>query len=142
MAVSAVLAAGNSLDEAFPTVDPGVVPFGSRVLVQIRTAKNKTTGGIIIPEDARETEKWNVQTAKVVAMGPLAFHNRNTMEPWPEGQWCKIGDFVRVPKYGGDRWEVQVPDRPEGERAMFVIFDDLNVIGKVTADPTSVKAYL
>ena len=32
----------NALKEAFPEIDAGIQPFGSRVLVQIRTAKKKT----------------------------------------------------------------------------------------------------
>ena len=38
----------ETMKEAFPDVDPGIQPFGSRVLVQIRTAKTKTSGGIIL----------------------------------------------------------------------------------------------
>lgn len=129
----------GSIEEAFPACDPGVEPFGSRVMVQIRTPKKATKGGIILLDDARETEGWNTQTAKVVAVGPLAFRNRNTMELWPEGTWCAPGDFVRVPKYGGDRWTVKVAG---GDDALIVIFDDLNIVGKITGDPTKVKAFL
>ena len=80
----------NALAEAFPAADAGVQPFGSRVLVQIRTPKSKTSGGIILHSESRDTEKWNTQVAKVVSVGPLAFKNRNTMEQWPEGSWCKV----------------------------------------------------
>jgi co-chaperonin GroES (HSP10) len=80
------------LEEAFPVADPGVQPFGSRVLVQIRNPQEKTTGGIILSTDTKETEKWNTQAAKVISIGPLAFRNRNTMEHWPEGNWCEAGD--------------------------------------------------
>jgi co-chaperonin GroES (HSP10) len=124
--------------EAFPPCDPGVVPFGSRVLVQIRTPKQITKGGILLPTEVRETEHWNTQVAKVLACGELAFRNRNTMDKWPEGSWCEPGDFVRIPKYGGDRWSVKVDD---DEDALVVIFNDLDLIGKV-ADPLTVKAYL
>lgn len=133
----------NALAEAFPAADAGVQPFGSRVLVQIRTAKSKTAGGLILTSDSQDTEKWNTQVARVVSLGSLAFKNRNTMEPWPEGQWCKIGDFVRVPKYGGDRWEVPLGNKNgERESAMFVIFNDLDIIGQVTGDPLSIKAFI
>ena len=124
----------EELKEAFPEIDPGIKPLGSRILVQIKTVAQKTKGGIILSTDDRSTEKWNTQVGKVVAMGPVAFHNRNTLEPWPEGQWCKVGDFVRVAKYGGDRFEV-------GE-ALFCVFNDLDIIGKVTGDPLKVRAFL
>ena len=63
----------NALAEAFPAVNAGIQPFGSRVLIQIRTAKSKTAGGIILTADTSDTEKWNTQVGKVVAVGPLAF---------------------------------------------------------------------
>lgn len=129
----------DALAEAFPAVDAGVQPFGSRVLVQIRTPRKVTRGGIILSSETQDTEKWNTQVAKVVGVGPLAFKNRNTQESWPEGDWCKPGDFVRVPKYGGDRWEVAIN---KNDSAMFVIFNDLDIIGQVTGDPLAVKAFI
>ncbi len=129
----------DSESDAFPTVDPGVQPFGSRVLLQIRRAKTKTKGGILLAGETRDTEMWNTQVAKVVSTGPLAFHNRNTMEPWPEGAWVSVGDYVRAPKYGGDRWSVRIED---GEEIIFVIFNDLDLLGKITGDPLAIKAFL
>jgi co-chaperonin GroES (HSP10) len=129
----------TTLDEAFPSVEPGLIPFGSRVLVQIRSPKKTSAGGIILHNETRETEVWNTQIAKVHSLGPLAFKNRNTMESWPEGAWCKPGDYVRVPKYGGDRWKV-----PYGndEEALFVIFNDLDIVGGVSGDPLAIKAFI
>ena len=131
----------DALVEAFPAADAGIRPFGSRVLVQIRTAKTQTAGGIILTTDTTDTEKWNTKVAKVISLGPLAFKNRNTMESWPEGDWCKEGDFVRVAKYGGDRWEIPLPESSTGETAMFVIFNDLDIMGSV-ANPLKVKAFI
>ncbi len=129
----------NAMAEAFPAADAGVQPFGSRVLVQIRTPKTKTASGIIIDSGSRDTEKWNTQVAKVVSLGPVAYRNRNTLEPWPEGGWAHPGDYVRVPKYGGDRWEVPLPN---GESALFVIFNDLDIIGRVEGDPLAIRAFI
>jgi len=129
----------DALKEAFPDADPGIQPFGSRVLVQIRTPKKKSAGGIIIDTGSRDTEKWNTQVAKIISIGPLAFKNRSTMESWPEGSWCAVGDYVRVAKYGGDRWEVPLEN---GETAMYVIFNDLDIIGRVTGDPLAIRAFI
>ena len=131
----------DAMAEAFPAVDAGIQPFGSRVLIQIRTPKKKSAGGIIIDiHGSNETEKWNTQIGKVIALGPLAFKNRNDMKSWPEGDWCKAGEYVRVAKYGGDRWETQVPGT--GDSAMFVIFNDLDIIGQVTGDPLAIRAFI
>lgn len=133
----------SALAEAFPAIGPGIQPFGSRVLVQIRTSKKRTNAGIILVEDTRDTEKWNTQIAKVISVGPLAFKNRDSMESWPEGEWCKEGEFVRVPKYGGDRWEEPYIDENGDENtAMFVIFNDLDIVGRVIGDPLKVKAFI
>lgn len=131
----------DAMAEAFPAVDAGIQPFGSRVLIQIRTPKKKSAGGIIIDiHGSNETEKWNTQIGKVVALGPLAFKNRDSMTTWPEGEWCKAGEYVRVAKYGGDRWEVKIPGT--NDSAMFVIFNDLDIIGQVTGDPLAIRAFI
>lgn len=130
----------SNLDEAFPPCEPGVEPFGSRVLCQIRTPKRKTKGGIILTDEIRETDHWNTQTAKVIWLGPLAYRNPTTMETWPEGPWASPGDYVRVPKYGGDRWTTKTDDGED--EVVFVIFDARDLIGKITGDPLETKAFL
>ena len=138
-------ACGNAeLEWAFPAVDPGAVPLGGRLLVQLRRAKKETTSaGIILVEETKETEKWQNMVAKVIAIGPIAFKHRDTMQPWPEGTWVSIGDYIRVPKWGGDRWEVQVPNEDElEEKALFMVLNDHEVIAKLTGDPLAMKAFL
>ena len=130
------------IDWAFPNVDPGNAPLGGRVLVQLRRTKKKTAGKIILVEETKETEKWNGQVAKVVAIGPLAYRHRDTMELWPEGTWAAVGDYVRVPKWGGDRWEVPDVNNPDEDPALFMIMNDHELITKVTGNPLSVKAYI
>jgi co-chaperonin GroES (HSP10) len=144
MSNSTVASNEAEISWAFPTVDPGAKPLGARILVQLRRTKKKTTtGGIILVEETKETEKWQNMVAKVIEIGPLAFKNRDTMAPWPEGSWCSVGDYIRVPKWGGDRWEVQVPNEDELEdKALFMILNDHEIIAKVTGDPLAMKAYL
>jgi len=136
----------DSIDQAFPEVDPGLTPFGSRVLVQKRSPRAVTKGGIIVTGDTQETEFWNTQVAKVIRLGPVAFKNRDTLEAWKEGEWCKEGTYVRVPKYGGDKWFVDVSDSLSlstgVEQACFVLYNDLDLIGEITCNPLDVIAYL
>lgn len=129
-----------SLKEAFPDVDPGIIPFGYLILLQIRTPK-ATAGskGLILKiDDTKDAEKWRVQTGLVRAMGPSAFKRRDTLAPWPEGDWCQAGDFVRCPIWGGDRWEVDVPGNKAGDKAIFMMVKDTDLIGKVTTDPMNI----
>lgn len=128
----------DTIDEAFPEVECGIDPFGSRVIVQIRRAKTQTKAGLYIPEEARKTEASNTQTSRIVAIGPLAYKNRSTMEQWPEGSWCNVGEFVRTPKYGGDRWTI----KHEDEEIEFVMFNDLDILGRVRGDPLKIRAFI
>ena len=128
---------------AFPSVAPGATPLGGRILVQLRRTKKKTSGsGIILVEETKETEKWQNMVAKVIHVGPLAFKHRDSMKSWPEGSWCEPGDFIRVPKWGGDRWEVEVPNQPDEDPALFAVFNDHEMIAKVTGNPLNMRAYL
>lgn len=133
----------QTLEQAFPAVDPLMSPYGARVLVQLRAVKEKvTSAGLLIPEETKETEKWNTMIGKVLAIGPLAFKKRDTMEPWPEGAWAQVGDFVRVPKWGGDRWEIDFEENGLKGKALFTFFNDHELIGKVHGDPRQIKAFV
>ena len=134
-------AQSSALEDAFPNIDFGVTPLGSRVLVQVRLPKEKTAGGIILSDYSKAAEQDNTQVAKVIAVGPLAFKNRETMTPWPEGAWAKPGDYVFVPKYAGSRWYRKAPNRTD-VRVEFVIFNDLDMVGVVNGDPLAVQARL
>ena len=58
--------AEQTLEEAFPVIDPLMAPYGARVLVQLRAVKDKvTSSGIYIPEESKETEKWNTMIVKL-----------------------------------------------------------------------------
>jgi co-chaperonin GroES (HSP10) len=133
--------AGNAADlqEAFPVVDPGAIPLGARVLVQLRKAKRKLKSGILLPEETRDTERAQNPVAKVIALGPLAFKKRDTMEPWVEGIWCDVGDYLRVPKWTGDRWLVPHGD---DEKVEFMVLNDHEVIAKITGNPLEVRAFI
>jgi len=144
MSESTVEGYASDLRDAFPAVDAGAKPLGARVLVQLRRTKKTTTAsGIILVEETRETEKWQNMVAKVIELGPIAFKKRDTMEPWVEGIWCEVGDYIRVPKWGGDRWEVTLPDAEKGDDpVLFMVLNDHEVIAKITGNPLAVKAFI
>jgi len=130
---------------AFPDVSPGIAPLGARVLVQLRRIQKDMKVGnlkLILTEEVKENEKWQNTIGRVVALGPLAFKNRDTMQPWAEGTWAQVGDYLRVPRWGGDRWERVVPGEDKEEPALFMILNDHEIIGKVTDDPLSFKVFI
>jgi co-chaperonin GroES (HSP10) len=134
--------AGSTADlqDAFPVVDPGAVPLGARVLVQMRLPKKRmTSSGIILAAETVDTEKAQNPVGKVVAIGPLAFKKRDTMESWPEGSWVEVGDFVRVPRWTGDRWEIPVS---KDDIVQFMLMNDHEIIAKLTSDPLEMRAFV
>lgn len=119
----------SKLSEAFPEVVPGLHPLGTRVLVQLRTVREKTQSGIVLVEDTKSFNKANTQLGRVVIVGPIAFRNRETGQLWPEGVWARPGDYVRLPKYGGDRFERKI--HGTDETAVFCLFSDHEIIAKI-----------
>lgn len=122
----------SKLEEAFPQIDPGVTPLGGRVLVQLRTTRSTTSSGLILAHETREFNNQSSQLAQVVKLGPIAYRGRTSGQPWPEGTWANPSDYVRVPKYGGDRFERRIPGTDD--KAIFAIFMDHEIISKVNPE--------
>jgi chaperonin GroES len=70
-----------------------IKPLNDRVLVLRLDAEQKTAGGIIIPDTAKEKP----QEAKVVAVGPGAIRDDGTRTPLE----VKPGDRILISKYAG-----------------------------------------
>lgn len=68
-------------------------PLGDRVLVSRIEDQEKTAGGIIIPDAARE----KAQTGKVIAVGTGRWDNTGKVTPL----YVKVGDVVYFGKYAG-----------------------------------------
>ncbi len=76
-------------------------PLGDKVIVEILKAEDKTKGGIILPDTAKEKP----QEAKVIAVGSgKTLENGKVVAPE-----VKAGDIVIFGKYSGS--EVKVEDK-------------------------------
>lgn len=115
--------------ECFPLLDPGIEVAGDRVLVQLRREKTTSKGGIILVDETKQTLRFNETVAKVIQIGPLAYKSPDTLESWPEGPWCKVGDLVRTIKYGGDRFVIQPDD--EGAPVVFITIQAREIISRI-----------
>jgi chaperonin GroES len=74
------------------TTTVNIRPLADRVVLQLVDESQQTTGGIFIPDSAREKP----QSARVVAVGPGRTENGQTME-----MTVKVGDVVLFTKYAG-----------------------------------------
>lgn len=113
------------IKEHFPEVNPGARPCGNQVLVQFRTLKAASKGGIVLVNDTKDFNNGNTQIARVVALGQIAYRDRTSGEVWKEGAWANIGDIVIVPRWSGFRFEVPIPGTED--KAIFANFEDFNL---------------
>jgi len=95
--------------------------------------KTKSAGGIVLPDSAVEADSYMQVTAEVVAIGPCAYMDRATGEPWLSGPWCKVGDWVIRPKFSQMTFEL------DGEDYFFM--NDDEVVATIK-DPKSIKVFL
>jgi len=131
-----------TLEEAFPEVDSGVEALGGRVLLQLKLIPKSSKGGIILVDETKDTERVQSVVGKVVSVGPLAFMNRETAQPWIEGSWVVPGDFVRTPRWSGDRFSVPHPSN-ENELIDFQILNDYELWCKVKPEVVNkMKAFV
>lgn len=133
----------QTLDDAFPAVDPGESPYGSLVLVQMKRPALKTKGGIALTGNDAQTEYDNTKVAKVLRLGPVCFRNRETGAAWPEGAWFKEGDYIRLSQHNVRSWSVPVPGTRgigKEERIVLGYIDELHVQGRVE-DPLATQAF-
>ncbi|HHV45101.1 MAG TPA: co-chaperone GroES [Firmicutes bacterium] len=89
-------------------------PLADRVIVKPREAEEKTKGGIVIPDTAKEKP----QEAEVVAVGPGAYDDEGNRKPMN----VKVGDIVLFGKYAGT--EVKI----DGEKYLILRESELLAI--------------
>ena len=110
---------------------PNVLPElpGFHVLVRPVSVKEKTKGGILIPNSTKEDMSYLTTVGKVIKIGNLAY---NDTDKFPKGPWCKEGDYICYAKHAGQKIQYK-------EVKMILLYDD-QVIMKVQdpkyLDPT------
>ena len=79
------------------------VPTGWRILVLPFKGKKKTKGGILYSDEQIERQQLATVCGNVLAVGPQAYKG----EKYPEGPWCKVGDWVIFARYAGSRFKIE-----------------------------------
>ncbi|TRZ95322.1 co-chaperone GroES [bacterium] len=94
-----------------------IKPLGDRIVAKPLEAENKTKGGIVLPDTAKEKP----QEAKVVAVGRGKILENGTVHA-PE---VKVGDKVLYGKYSGNEITTK-----EGEELLILREEDILAIIK------------
>ena len=78
-------------------------PTGWRILVMPYQGKQKTTGGLYVPNEVRERESVATVVACVLKVGPMAYSDTKKFGDIP---WCKEGQWVCIGRYSGSRFKI------------------------------------
>lgn len=116
---------GDYVTKHFPEVPIGATPVGNKILVQLRTVKEKSSGGIVLVNDTKDFNNGNTRIAIIRAVGQIAFKNRESGIEWGEGAWAKVGDIVIIPAFGGFRFDVEIPGTKD--KAIFATMNDYTI---------------
>lgn len=116
----------GSLDIAFEDLPD--LP-GYHVLIRPVSIKEKTKGGIILPDKAIDDIAYLTTVGKVLKLGTLAYQDK---EKFPAGAWCNVDDYVCYGKHTGQKFVYK-------GLKLLLLFDD-QIIMKIKSpnliDPT------
>ena len=99
-------------------------PLHDRVLVRRVTAEEKTRGGIIIPDTAKEKP----QEGEVIATGPGARDDSGKIQPLD----VQVGDRILFGKWSGSEVKLDGQD--------LLIMKESDILGVLDADKVAIAA--
>ena len=102
-------------------------PSGYRILCAIPEVDKEFESGIIKADETRQREETLTTVLFVVELGPDCYLDKNR---FPNGPWCKKGDFVLIRPNAGTRLVIHGRE--------FRIINDDSVEG-VVEDPRGIK---
>ena len=102
-------------------------PSGYKLLIKPLEVKEKTDSGIYMPDALKNAEQTASVLGFVVKAGPDAYQDESK---FPNGPYCKEGDFVIFRSYSGTRFKI---DKDE-----FRLIND-DTVEAVVDDPRGYK---
>ena len=105
-------------DEEVP--DPEVLPQipGYHILVRPVSVKNKTKGGILLPDSTQQDMAYLTTVGRVLKVGTLAYGDGK----FKQRPWCKEGDYVCYGKHSGNRFIYK------GVQLLLIFDDEIKMI--------------
>ena len=80
-------------------------PAGWRMVLYPLKLKNKTSSGLHLTDETVEQSQIATNVCKVLKMGPSCY--KGQPEKFPDGPWCKEGDWVLITRYAGSRIRIE-----------------------------------
>lgn len=78
-------------------------PQGYKILIGVPEISDKTEGGVFMPDGLKSAEETASIIGFVMKLGPDAYNDENK---FPNGAYCKEGDFVIFRSYSGTRFKI------------------------------------
>lgn len=78
-------------------------PKGYKILIAIPKLTGKTEGGVYMPDELKKAEETASILGYVLKIGTEAYKDE---KKFPDGPYCKEGDFVIFRSYSGTRFKL------------------------------------
>ena len=78
-------------------------PQGYKILIGVPEISEKTEGGVFMPDGLKSAEETASIIGFVMKLGPDAYNDESK---FPNGAYCKEGDFVIFRSYSGTRFKI------------------------------------
>ena len=104
-------------------------PTGYKILIALPEVDEKTEGGIIKAQETMHLEEVGSIVGFVMKLGPDAYQDE---KKFPNGAYCKEGDFVLMRSYSGTRFSIHGKEfRLINDDSVEAVIDDPRGIRKV-----------
>ena len=106
--------------------DPDVLPEipGYHILIRPVSVKEKTKGGIILPDSTKSDMAYLTTVGRVLKVGNLAYAD----DKFKGRKWCKEGDFVCYGKHSGSKFMYK------GVQLLLLFDDDIKMVVQDSKD--------
>lgn len=95
-------------------------PTGYRILIIPETVPTESKGGIHLAEQTMQVEQLASVVGYVLALGPDAY--KDPLK-YPEGAWCKEGDYIIFGRYAGAKITMH-GEKQEEDLSLRLLNDD------------------
>jgi co-chaperonin GroES (HSP10) len=101
-------------------------PTGWRIALLPYRGAGTSKGGIVLTKETTERTQLATNVGYVLKLGPLAYADESK---YPNGPWCKAGDWVVFGRYAGARIQI--------EGGEIRLLNDDEILG-IVSDPASI----